>query len=105
MAGSDAFTGSLIRDAGEAAGIYPINQGTFALSNNYDLGFIGNNFTITNIPIVASASAGIVECAGGTTTLTVTASGGDGTLQYSLNGGSYQSSNIFTVDAAGAHIQ
>ena len=102
LAGSDAFTGTLSRDAGEAAGTYAINQGNLALSSDYILTFIGANLTINNIPITASATSGIVECAGGTTNLTVTASGGDGALQYSLNGGAYQSSNIFTVDAAGS---
>ncbi len=52
--------------------------------------------------ITASASAGTVSCNGGTTTLTVTASGGIAPLQYSLNGGVFQSGNTFTVDA-GTH--
>ncbi len=103
LASSDAFTGSLTRNHGESAGTYPITQGTLALSNNYDLTFAGANLTITNIPITASASAGIVECVGGTTTLTVTASGGDGALQYSIDGGAnYQPGNTFTVNAAGS---
>ena len=35
--------------------------------------------------------------------IAVTASGGTGTLEYSIDGGSYQASNIFTGLAAGAH--
>ncbi|MGN6531341.1 MAG: Ig-like domain-containing protein [Ginsengibacter sp.] len=102
LAGSDAFTGSLTRNPGESSGTYPITQGTLALSNNYDLSYVGANLTITNIPISASASAGIIECAGGTTTLTVTASGGDGALEYSIDGGTtYQTSNTFTVNTSG----
>ncbi|WP_158826608.1 MBG domain-containing protein [Mucilaginibacter lacusdianchii] len=46
LAGNDAFTGSLTREAGEAAGIYAIKQGTLALSNNYALTFVGANLTI-----------------------------------------------------------
>jgi gliding motility-associated-like protein len=42
----DTFTGSLIREAGEAAGTYAIRQGTVALNNNYVLTYTGANFTI-----------------------------------------------------------
>ena len=49
----------------------------------------------------ASASAGSILCNGGTTTLTVssTNSGSFGTLEYSINGGAYQASPVFTVPA------
>ena len=43
---SDAFTGNLSREAGEAPGQYAILPGTLALSGNYDLSFIGANITI-----------------------------------------------------------
>jgi hypothetical protein len=43
---SDTFTGTLVRDAGEAAGSYAILQGTLALSENYDLTYAGNYLTI-----------------------------------------------------------
>jgi hypothetical protein len=35
----DVFTGSLIRDAGEDAGVYAIKRGTLALNKNYNLTF------------------------------------------------------------------
>jgi len=59
---------------------------------------------LVNIPttITASISAGAIACNGGTSTLTVNASGGTGILQYSLNGGAYQLSNTFIVNAAGS---
>ena len=47
--------------------------------------------------ITATAAVSIIPCNGGTATLTVTAAGGTAPLQYSLNGGAYQPSNIFTV--------
>jgi parallel beta-helix repeat protein len=50
--------------------------------------------------ISASASAGTILCNGGTTTLTVTAAGGTGSLEYSLDGGAYQAGNTFTVSAS-----
>ncbi|MFT3981987.1 MAG: hypothetical protein QM687_16085 [Ferruginibacter sp.] len=74
----------------------------------------GNNtaddFATSTIEVVAaaacnlsvSASAGTIACNGGTTTLTATPSGANGAVEYSLNGGAYQSSNTFTVDAAGS---
>ncbi|THU31526.1 T9SS type A sorting domain-containing protein [Niastella caeni] len=46
LAFSDAFSGALTRDAGEDIGNYDILQGTLALSNNYNLSYIDNDFTI-----------------------------------------------------------
>ncbi len=52
--------------------------------------------------IAVSASAGTIACNGGTTTLTATATGASGAVEYSLNGGAFQSGNTFTVNAAGS---
>jgi hypothetical protein len=52
--------------------------------------------------ISATATAGAVLCNGGTATLTVSATGGTGAYQYSLNGGAFQAGNTFTVNAAGS---
>jgi hypothetical protein len=49
--------------------------------------------------IGVSASAGTISCNGSTTTLTATATGAVGAVEYSLNGGAYQSANTFTVPA------
>ncbi|MEP7165120.1 MAG: T9SS type A sorting domain-containing protein [Ferruginibacter sp.] len=69
-------------------------------------GCTGSFVAQVNIPnppaIVATAIAGTINCFGGTTTLTVTALGGTGAKQYSLNGGNFQVSNTFTVNAAGS---
>ncbi|HEY1202498.1 MAG TPA: MBG domain-containing protein, partial [Niastella sp.] len=46
LAYSDAFTGTLTRDAGENVGAYAIQKGTLALSSNYDLTYAGANLTI-----------------------------------------------------------
>ena len=52
--------------------------------------------------ITASISSGNIACNGGSTVITVTASGGTGALQYSLNGGTYQSASTFTVNGTGS---
>ncbi len=49
--------------------------------------------------IAASAAGGTISCNGGTTTLTATATGANGAVEYSVNGGAYQSGNTFTVPA------
>lgn len=50
--------------------------------------------------ITAVVSQGaIIACNGGTTTLTVLASGGNSPFQYRLNGGAFQTNNIYTVGA------
>jgi hypothetical protein len=48
-------------------------------------------------PIIATAFAGAIWCNAGTTTLTVTATGGTGALTYGLNNGTPQNGNTFTV--------
>ncbi|WP_152547384.1 MBG domain-containing protein, partial [Flavobacterium seoulense] len=53
----DAFSGNLNRSAGENIGTYTINQGTLALSGNYTLTYVTNNFVITAKPITVTANA------------------------------------------------
>ena len=99
---------------------YSLNGGTYQAGNTFTVNAAGSPYTVTvkdannctattssvtvNQPtaITASAAAGTIACNGATTTLTVTASGGTAPLQYSLNGGSYQAGNTFTVNAAGS---
>jgi lipopolysaccharide export system protein LptA len=57
LAGSDAFTGALTRVPGENVGTYAIQQGTLAISANYNLTYIGANLTITQRPITVTADA------------------------------------------------
>jgi hypothetical protein len=47
LVSGDAFVGVLSRVAGESAGAYAIAQGTLTLGSNYDLSFVGHDFTIT----------------------------------------------------------
>ncbi len=55
------------------------------------------NAPTCNLNITASATA--IICNGGTSTLTIVENGSNGSVEYSLNAGPYQSSNIFTVTA------
>ncbi len=100
---------------------YRLNSGSFQSSNTFTVS-AGSSYVVTArlsgntgctatsntvsvsqpTAISASASAGSIACFGGSTTLTVTASGGTGSLEYSLNGGAFQSGNTFSVNAAGS---
>ncbi|NCV86932.1 MAG: hypothetical protein EBW14_13935, partial [Oxalobacteraceae bacterium] len=46
LLGSDVFTGSLVREAGESAGVYAIEVGSLSAGANYSLVYTGANFTI-----------------------------------------------------------
>lgn len=52
--------------------------------------------------IAVNATAGTILCNGATTTLTATATGATGSVEYSLNSGAFQSGNTFTVNAVGS---
>lgn len=53
--------------------------------------------------ILVSLSAGVIQQYGGTTSVTVTATGGTGAYLYQLDNGSFQSSNVFNGVSAGGH--
>jgi len=55
--GSDAFTGALTREEGENAGTYAIKQGTLSAGDNYNITFIGADFTIKKIPFTLTGAS------------------------------------------------
>jgi hypothetical protein len=57
VAPTDTFTGSLTRVAGTGVGTYAIQQGTVALSSNYDLTYVGANLTIVTRAVTITAAA------------------------------------------------
>ena len=57
LVGSDAFTGSLVRDAGESAGTYIIRQGTLTAGSNYMLSFTGASLIIETAKIAIKADS------------------------------------------------
>ena len=56
----------------------------------------------TACSISVSTTVGTIACNGGSATLTATATGAVGAVEYSLNGSTFQSINTFTVNAAGS---
>ncbi len=46
LIGADTYSGALVRDAGENAGTYEINQGTLTAGSNYSINYTGADFTI-----------------------------------------------------------
>ncbi|QKJ31112.1 gliding motility-associated C-terminal domain-containing protein [Mucilaginibacter mali] len=56
LVGTDVFTGTLARDAGENKGTYAIKQGTLALSSNYTLSYTGADLTIGAKTITVTAA-------------------------------------------------
>ena len=81
LAGTDAFTGTLTRAAGQGVGSYAIGQGTLALNDNYDLTFVGADLTITKraIEVTAGARTKVYNTADPALTYTITT----GTLAFS----------------------
>ena len=55
--GTDSFTGSLARVAGENVGSYVITQGTLSAGSNYTLTFVPANLTINARPVTVTADA------------------------------------------------
>lgn len=98
LIGTDTFSGSLERTAGENVGAYPILIGTLDLSDNYIIVYIGANLTIqpadqtitVTTPAPASASHG--------DTFTVAASSSSGLpVVYTASGACTNAEALFTI--------
>ena len=73
-----------------------INTGTLPSKERY-INNAGKLNCFTPTPIILNVLADSIPCFGGTSTITIAASGGMGSYTYSINGGNYQLSNIFMV--------
>jgi trimeric autotransporter adhesin len=72
----DVLTGALSRVAGENVGPFAINQGTLT-NANYDITYVGSNFTITTAPLSITGITGANKIYDGTTNATI-----NGTASY-----------------------
>jgi filamentous hemagglutinin family protein len=59
--GSDSISGLVVRDVGEVAGHYAINQGTLDAGTNYDLSFIAGRYDIIPPVIVDPITPPVVQ--------------------------------------------
>ena len=91
LAFSDAFSGAMTRVAGENVGTYAIQQGTLALSSNYNLSFLGANLSITARPVTITADP-----------KTKTYGDSDPALTYQITSGSLAFSDPFSGTLARA---
>ena len=72
----DVLTGALSRSAGENVGTFVINQGTLT-NPNYDITYVGNNFTITPAVLSITGITGANKIYDGNTNATI-----NGTASY-----------------------
>jgi len=113
------FGGSSIITASAIGGVLPfeysINNGLFQTTNIFSVrggsyivavkdfngcvGTTGNVLITQPALITTTAVATPIACNGSNSTLTISASGGIGAFEYSLNNGSFQSSNSFNIPA------
>ena len=102
LVSGDSFTGTLAREAGELVGIYDIQQGTLALSSNYNLTYVGASLTITARPITIAPTLDGVgpESGHAGETLEIITSGSGFTDATAVNFGSGITVNSFSVDSS-----
>jgi len=49
LLGTDVFTGTLVRESGDASGVYEIELGTLSLPQNYAIIYVPAYYSITEI--------------------------------------------------------
>ncbi|UFH34398.1 MBG domain-containing protein [Flavobacterium acetivorans] len=93
LVGSDAFTGSLTRAAGENVGTYAIGQGNLSAGSNYTIDYVGTTFSITKADQLISWNQVLSLGCDGETTVLLTASSSSGlAVSYASS-----DSNIATI--------
>ena len=101
LIGTDTFTGTLTRAAGETAGDYAIQQGTLALSSNYALNYQTANLRIYAKPVAALSGNISVPLNSTAPVITFTATAGNApfTFTYNINGAAPQTLTSATATA------
>ncbi len=86
-------------------GTFTVNAGTHTYTVTDAAGTVKTaTITVTQPPVLnATTTPGVINIFGGSTTVTVTASGGTTPYTYSINGSVFQLLNIFTNILAGNH--
>ena len=87
LVGSDVFTGSLSRIAGEEVGSYAIHQGTVTAGSNYNISFVSADLTIGQRAIEVTADA-----------KSKTYGDADPVLTYTISNGSLIGSDVLSGD-------
>lgn len=82
----DAFTGIISRAVGEDVGTYAITVGTLSAGANYDLTFVGTDFSISAQTITVTADAG----------QTKVYAAADPTFSYTITTGALETGDTFT---------
>lgn len=114
-AGSTGFTFSINGTSFQSSGSFTgLVAGTYTITAKNSNGCRGSSvFTVTDPP--GGSCTGVTITVNGATTenspcepangkITITATGGTGAFTYSLNGGAFQASNIFTNLAAANYV-
>jgi gliding motility-associated-like protein len=120
LVGTDTFTGSLTRSAGENIGTYAINQGTLVLNGNYTLTYVGTDLTIgaKTVTVTAAAKSKTYGDADPVLTYTfspalqtgesftgsLTRSPGENVGTYAINKGTLALSGNYTLTYVGADL-
>lgn len=86
-------------------GTFTVTAGTYTYTVRDAAGnSTAGSITLTQPdPVSMTLTAGTIATNGGTTSVTVTASGGSGSFTYKLGTGAYQTSNVFSGLAAGTY--
>ncbi|MEZ2337938.1 MBG domain-containing protein [Mucilaginibacter sp. RCC_168] len=118
---ADTFTGALTRVAGESTGTYAIQQGSLALSSNYNLIYVGANFSIGKTTITVTAdvqtktygdvdpvftykiTSGVLT-PGDKFTGTLTRVAGENAGTYAIQQGSLTLGSNYTLNFVGANL-
>ncbi|WP_410881348.1 MBG domain-containing protein, partial [Myroides sp. DW712] len=123
LKGTDALTGSLVREVGESVGTYEIQQGSLAASTDYTLVYQEADLTITPATVTVKADAQTKVYGDTDSTLTYTVTGlqyndqptqvitgmlsreeGEEVGSYSINQGTIQASTNYTLAFQSANL-